>query len=127
MGTYAQQIALSKRLIAAKGEAATLRILPAATPTSQAWKPTATPPVDHTGVFMAFFPMSGRPSKRYADGSESKAGDKYVLIAADGLPEPPKLGCHLVRPSIPETWTVKAISPLDVGGEPIVYELWAVQ
>lgn len=129
MGQYDTKIALAKRLIDKFGEPLTLRNFPPAGDTAKPWRPSTPDPgvLDFPNVMCALLNLdAGKPPIQYGDGSESKLGDKYGLIAALGPAQPPELGSMLLR-SNGEVWTIKKLGPLDVGGAVILYELWAVR
>lgn len=119
MGEYDSAIELAKRLIAEKGQDATLRNL---TPGSLAdsnkpWKPGATTNVDKTvrAVFLGY-------AQKFIDGTSIKTGDQRVLMAAtdtSGAAVAPQVDGLVLRGS--EKWKIIAIKPLNPAGEPIMY------
>lgn len=131
MAEFDSAIALAKRLITKKGEAVTLRrfLEPTANPTKP-WKPTEAAPAseDQTGVRMVFldFDSIGREPLQFEDGTQVKAGDKRLFVAALGLTFLPELDHTVVRGD-GSKWTVKTRKSLNPNGRNIMFELWVTQ
>lgn len=116
MGAYDSAIALAKRLITKKGAAISLRRYTDGTPADPAkpWQPGARTHVDYPthGAFLEY-------QKNDIDGTEVKAGDQQVYVAASDLAVAPAGSDVILRGS--EVWTIKNISELKPADDPVLY------
>lgn len=130
MPGYDNAIALAQRLIAKRGESVTL-VGYAATPTDPAkpWEAPGTPATRSVkGVFLPI--GASTPALAYQNGSTSKVGDLRVYIASvdstgNAIPSI-DLGSTITRGN-GSVWTVANCTPLDPGGETVLYDLWVTR
>lgn len=93
--------------------------------TTTPWEPQAGP-VATTSVAarMVFVPKTreNQPPAKYADGTESRAGDLNVYVGPE-IALPPDVGGTIMRADGAK-WVIKTMAPLDPSGDTLLYSGW---
>ncbi|MBT9158781.1 MAG: hypothetical protein DDT26_00028 [Dehalococcoidia bacterium] len=126
MTVYGAAIEAAKRLIDAKGEAATVRrVVPGSPNVDQPWKAAPPMAVDFpvSAVWLNFGTQSA--GQEYWQGSLVKANDRKVLIAAVDLAGL-STSDFIVRAD-GSVWKITSVQILDPNGEKILWTVKAEQ
>ena len=126
MGRFDDDINMAAEMIREDGELASLTVVEQAENPDRPWEPSE--PVERTHdapmVFLNFTDQSnaGSAGQRYFNGTQIEEGDKKVLLAAKGLPFPPKLQATITRKD-GSLWKIENIKTLDPNGQHILYTI----
>lgn len=127
MPDFATEMAqTAQELIDEFGGPCTLKVyaLPA-TNDDTPWKPQDAP-VGATSITaqMVCLPKTreNQPPAKYADGSESRAGDLNVYVGPE-IALPPDVGGTITRGD-GSVWAIKTLTPLDPSGVALLYTGW---
>jgi len=115
MATLAETLAVtSSRQIEDKGRPITLRLTELAFDPATGESTPRTIDSEAFGLFTEF-------AERQVDGSVIQAGDKLLLIAAEGLKVAPKPGYKAIDGA--DAWNVEHVSTVQPGPTAILYKL----
>lgn len=122
MGTFDADIQTARELIAENGELGSLTVMATADNVDEPWNP-GVPTEQTVQAAMVFlnFNLHGSGEK-YFEGSLIHAGDKKVLLAADGLSVQPNLNALVTRAD-GSKWKVVNVKLLDPNGQRILYTM----
>ncbi len=126
MAEYDSSIALALRLIQKKGGDITVRRFDAPVANSaMPWKPTAGDPLSTDQVVRGVvLPLP--VDRKYADGSQVRAGSQICLVAPAGVTFDPDVGNHVILAD-GSVWTVRARILTAPNGRKVLFELWMDQ
>ena len=115
MATLAEALAATtRRQIKDKGRPITLRLVEAAFDPASGESVPVTTDSDAFGLFTEF-------EERQFDGSVVRAGDKLLLIAAEGLNAAPTPDYKVIDGT--EVWNVEHVSAVQPGPTAVLYKL----
>lgn len=130
MARFDDDIRMAAEMIREDGELATLKVVETVADPNEPWNPGEPVERIHNAymVFLNFSDQSnsGSAGLRYFNGTEIQEGDKKVLLAAQGLPFPPKLQATIARKD-GSLWKIENIKGLDPNGQQILYTILARQ